>query len=130
MITKLFNRKSTTQTKNDISDELVGKWINWAGDDCGMAIMWWNGLEFKEGGTGINHHCSSHVPIDEQQVPFVWARISDRKIKIKYAKDLEWEEVEYEISTHQGEHDVAYLKLIEVGKEGFWECSGPIYQNL
>jgi hypothetical protein len=128
-----YGDKGTIQKKKDaFSDELIGLWQNWAGDDAGMAMMWWYGLEFQENDKGISHHYNKDIPKNEQEVPFIWKRLDQHTIRIKLQEELdsEWEEITYEISDHIGGYGIPFFKLTEVNNQEFWICSEPIYKQI
>ncbi len=101
-------------------DVLVGTWEGGADDGSGLRTMIYNfGLEFLEDGSGVSFCWTTK---DRDETPIKWEYISEGKIRIQYAEDLEsngWDIVEYEMSDFTGSYKSTYIRLVEKGKRNF-----------
>ncbi len=114
------------------SDELIGKWSHWAGDDGGMGMFFDYGLVFKKWGLGTSYYYDLN---DEQendrssiQESFKWERLGKSKIRLRKLKESTWTTINYKLWEHKGGYDGKYLKLVERNKEEFWNCSSPLFK--
>lgn len=115
-------------------DDLIGNWSSGAAAESAYHDMFQGfNLEFKINGTGIQQTWKdgseeTKTVNFQPEIPFLWQRIDDNRIKIKFDTAENWDEIEYEITTFQGEYELLYDKLVLKGTETFWQCDEPIYR--
>lgn len=112
-------------------DELLGVWINWAGDDAGLGAIWGFGIAFEEESQSYHLNWGTEVAKEEEEMPFLWKRISEHSILVGYPNEPEeeWEQLDYEIVDHIGGYEAEYFKLTEKGKQSFWMSPEPLHKR-
>lgn len=125
------SKQSVSKNSKTSPDELLGVWINWAGNDAGLGAIWGYGIEFKENGQALHLSWGTEIPKDEEERPFLWERLTPNSIKLYYDDSLEdeYEEITYELSDHIGGYNGQYLKLTEKGKQHFWASPEPLFKQ-
>jgi len=112
-------------------DVLIGTWEGGADDGSGLRTMIYNfGLEFREDGSGVSFLWDTK---HRDETPIRWEYIGEGKIRIQYVEDLEttdWNVIEYEMSDFVGAYKSAHIRLVEKGKEEFWDFPEPLYKLL
>ena len=109
-------------------DELIGRWINWAGDDAGLGAIWGYGVEFEKNGEGLMIQWGTEIPKEDETEAFFWKRTGPAKIRITFPGESEYEDIEYVISDHIGGYDGKYHKITEANKSEFWVSPQPLYR--
>jgi len=107
-------------------DELIGFWRNDPDDSSGLHGIWGYGVEFLPGGEGSSVGWHGSHPEENYEHKFIWQRVSDEVIKMKYEDEVDddWETIEYEakdLTRLYGWHS-----LIEKGKDGFLGSVGAL----
>jgi len=146
-IKDLFGRNSGNQpsetnsrANNDIQnslpeDEIVGVWKNGLDDGNGLhAITGWS-YKFNKDGTGVYYSWSESKPDDE--IPFMWERVSANTIKARYPDDESWDIIEYTTQIVPAPHAGSLIKLTdnnytkgEMSRDGFWSGYGAVFRPL
>jgi len=111
------------------SDEIIGSWENGADDGSGLHGIWGYGIDFFEDGTGIYHSWGNDIAPEDPQQPINWKRNAPKNISIKFSKDSNWWDIEYDISKFTGAYDSKYFKIVEKGKNDFWCSPEPLYKR-
>ncbi len=114
---------------------LIGTWVGGADDGSGLRTMMYNlGLVFNEDGTGESFSWSRRgQEISEHVYPIEWRLLERNKIEIRDAsgdpESGDWTLLEFEISHFVGAYNSKHFKIVEKGKETFFDSPEPLYKS-
>lgn len=119
----------------EIKDELIGLWKNDLDNGSGFHAIWGWSYTFNEDGTGM--HFYWNVSKLENEIPFVWERVSANTIKARFLDDDEWYTIEYTLQIVPAPDTGSLIKLTdnnykpdELSQVGFWGSFGAIFKPL
>lgn len=129
------NKFEAYKNKSANKDELIGIWKNALDDGSGFHAIWGWSYTFNEDGTGV--HFYWNVSKLENEIHFIWERVSANTIKAKFEVDDEWYTIEYTIQIVPAPDAGSLLKLTdnnykpdELSQVGFWRSFGAIFKPL
>jgi hypothetical protein len=121
--------KMPGRNRDQQRDELEGTWEIGADDVSGLhGILWSFAIIFYKEGRGEIRLWQRGSSLDEKPQPFVWHRLGDQKISARLDNEEETI-IEYDISDYEGPYSSRYKKLVEVGKDKFWQAEAPLYRQ-
>ncbi len=116
-------------------ENVVGTWVGGADDGSGLRTMIFNyGITFNADGSGVSFLWEkTKGEIEESESKIEWEFIEDQTIKIRYVSEENesnnWENLEIEISDFVGAYDSKHHKLVDKGKNTFWDFPEPLYKR-
>lgn len=120
------------KTEKDI---LIGTWVGEADDGSGLRTMIYNyGVTFYDDGTGIHFSWNKeNEEIEEYENELEWKFVENMTIGIRYASGANdcnnWENMEIEISDFIGAYESKHYKIVDKGKDTFWNFPEPLYKS-
>lgn len=119
-----------------ISHELLeGTWIGGADDGSGLRTMVYNyGITFNQDGTGISFSWNKEEDgYQEFTYEIEWKLYENNLIGIKYIgtnnDQRDWENFEIEISDFIGAYGSQHIRIVNKGKDTFWDFPEPLYRS-
>lgn len=107
------------------NDELIGVWTR-EDDGSGLLNVFGWSLHFLDNGIGKSYYWDNGT---EWCYDFEWFREDTNRIKLR-TKNNDWEIIVYDTKKCVGVHKLKQIKLIEVGKENFWNSPEPLFKNI